>query len=229
MDDPIDKTTVEACGPAFSEDRLIAARAKTWHALHAIAERIKPGMHETQALRLANKTLAAMGAKRLWHPTQMRFGANTVKPFGVPSDGDPVLQENDIYFVDIGPLWDGYEGDAAKTFVVGEDPELRRCASDAEAIYAEVRRKWLMEASTGQALYRYAEQAAQARGWHLNLHEANGHRLANFPHHLHFSGAIADVAFRPATARWVLEIQIRHSSSLYGAFFEDLLLDADPT
>ena len=49
----------------------------------------------------------------------MRFGSNTTKNFDDPSEPGVVLGENDIFFIDIGPIFDGCEGDAGDTVAVG--------------------------------------------------------------------------------------------------------------
>jgi hypothetical protein len=37
---------------------------------------------------------------RIWHPTHIRFGANTLKTFKEPYKGDPVLGECDVFVAD---------------------------------------------------------------------------------------------------------------------------------
>ena len=37
--------------------------------------------------------------------------------FRAPSEPGTILQENDIFFVDIGPVWQKWEGDAGNTHV----------------------------------------------------------------------------------------------------------------
>lgn len=64
----------------------------------------------------------------------MRFGAGTLKKFNERLDGARVLGERDICFVDIGPVWDGHEGDAEDTLVFGDDPKMIACAEAARAL-----------------------------------------------------------------------------------------------
>jgi hypothetical protein len=52
-----------------------------------------------------------------------------------------------------------------------------------------------------------------------------GHRLSEFPHDAHYDGTLDRVDFRPSDLRWMLEIQIRHPTRDFGAFFEDLLIE----
>jgi hypothetical protein len=58
----------------------------------------------------------------------------------------------------------------------------------------------------------------------LNL-DVGGHRLADFPHPAIHKGTLATTNYTPKTDLWVLEVQIRHPTRPFGAFFEDLLLD----
>ena len=183
-------------------------------------------MFEEDAVEMARDLLAEAGMLRGWHDVYVRFGSNTTKTFGAPSDPGVVLGEDDIFFIDIGPVWKDWEGDGGDSFVTGSDPDKARCADDARAIFHEVRRKWLAEGATGRALYDYAVSCATARGWVLNM-DLSGHRIADFPHAAIHEGPLAETDFSPSRLLWVLEIHIRHPSAAYGAFFEDLLLEDD--
>jgi Xaa-Pro aminopeptidase len=215
---------VEQTGREFDPSRILAARERTWEAVHAIAGRIHPGMAEEEARELADEVLAQLGSSKKWHKSWVRFGPNTLLPYGEPSRPGVVLGEDDLFFVDIGPVWDGYEGDCGATFVVGEDPEMRRCAEDGREIHALVAARWSEEGVSGAALYDYAAECAAARGWRLSLNEANGHRLSDFPHALYYKGPVAGLGFSPSPFRWVLEIQLQHPERPFGSFHEDLLV-----
>lgn len=217
-------SAVERTGKGFEPRAMELARQKTWHAVETIASRIRPGMREEEGQALANAVIQELGAEKRWHRSWVRFGVNTLKPYGVPSEPGVVLGDDDIFFVDIGPVWNGHEGDAGRTYVTGHDDDMRRCAEDGRAIHALVKRRWETEGATGSALYEYAGACARERGWELNLFEANGHRLSDFPHALYFKGGISDVDFRPTPGLWVLEIQIRHPKRPFGSFHEDLLV-----
>lgn len=214
----------EAVSARFSEEELIRVRDRTRIVIADIAARVKPGMVEEDAVEMAKEVMHAHGMHKGWHPTRVRFGPNTIVPMKRPSRPGVVLQENDIFFVDIGPLAGDWEGDGGDTFVVGRHPEYERCAGDARAIFHEVRTLWRREQVTGRDLYAFAQQRANERGWELN-YDLPGHRLSDFPHAALFTGALADMAFPPTAARWMLEIHIRNPERTFGAFFEDLLLD----
>ena len=49
------------------------------------------------------------------------------------------------------------------------------------------------------------------------------HRVSDFPHKVHYKGNLGDQDFTPAPNLWILEIQLRHPTENWGAFYEDLL------
>jgi Xaa-Pro aminopeptidase len=215
--------TAENVGPHFAIDCMLQARQMSWDALTAIAAQITPGMTEPVARSLARQTLREAGMERLWHPCIIRFGANTLKTFRQVSAPDTVLGERDLFFVDLGPVFDGHEGDVGDTFVVGDDPLMRDCAEAARELFRRVAAQWKNERCSGQALYAFADREAQAMGWRLN-HETKGHRVGDFPHSVHKAGTLGKFPDPPVPGLWILEIQIAHRERPIGAFYEDLLI-----
>jgi methionyl aminopeptidase len=222
MTDTLDE--LEATGEKFSIDKLLDVRARTRRAVHAIASQVKVGMAEEEAKEIARKTLSSLNMRRGWHHIIVRVGSNTTKDFMERSEPGVVLGQNDIFFVDIGPIFEECEGDAGDTFVVGDDPDHHRAKRDARAIWEETRQHWFEQGVTGEELYEFAVQAAEHLGWKLNL-DLSGHRLSDFPHSAHYDGSIADVPYSLHPDRWVLEIAIIHPERPFGAFYEDLLLE----
>ncbi|HEY3841744.1 MAG TPA: M24 family metallopeptidase [Acidimicrobiales bacterium] len=215
---------LEATGEKFSLDALMDMRVRTRKAVHLIADQVVVGMVEEDAKAMARATLEGLGMRRGWHHIIVRVGRNTTKDFMERSDKGVVLAENDIFFVDIGPVYGDTEGDAGDTFVVGSDPDHHRAKKEVRMIWDEVREKWFTEGSTGTELYDYAIATAAGYGWKLNM-DLSGHRLSDFPHSAHYDGPLAEVNFRPNPNLWVLEIAIAHPSRNFGAFYEDLLLE----
>lgn len=225
MNEVLDKQSqLEAVGPAFIKDKMLEMRAKTRGTIHAIAAACKPGMVEEDAVAMAKDLLVAGDMVRGWHDVYVRFGANTLKTFGAASDPGIVLKEDDIFFIDIGPVWGEFEGDGGDTFTVGSAPDMAKCAADAKKLFHIVRKKWESTGMSGRELYEFATEEAKALGWELNL-DLSGHRLSDFPHAAIYDGPMAEVDFKPSPLVWVLEIHIRHPTEGYGAFFEDMLLD----
>jgi methionyl aminopeptidase len=217
-------TTLEATGAKFSLDALMDMRVRTRKAVHMIATRIKPGMKEEDAKESARQVLTSLGMRRGWHHIIVRCGPNTTKDFMARSERGVVLGEDDIFFVDIGPVYRGIEGDAGDTFVFGDNPLHHKAKQDVREIWEQVRQVWFSEELSGRELYDVAIAKAESFGWQLNM-DLSGHRLSDFPHSAHYDGPLAEVDFRPRPNLWILEIAIRHPEQSFGAFYEDLLLE----
>lgn len=213
----------EAVGEFYTLESMKHAQQMTWRAIEQMGLLIKPGMRESEAQVLGKQILAELDMQRIWHPLLIRFGANTLKTFKQPSEGDPLLGENDIFFVDMGAVWEGHEGDAGDTFTTGNDPEMVACAAAAKTLFDRVQLHWKTQGVAGQALYSYAQEQAIEMGWVLNVN-IKGHRVSDFPHAIYRGGNLGDFDATPNAGLWILEIQIAHPTRPFGAFFEDLLV-----
>jgi Xaa-Pro aminopeptidase len=216
---------LEAVGLAFDPAKMLRARTLSWAALRGIRERMRPGINEEEARQEAAKVFTALGMERLWHPVIIRIGPNTTKTYRERSMPDVRLGENDIYFIDLGLVFDGHEGDVGETFTIGHAPEQAACAQAARELYRDVAARWRNEGLSGHNLYNYADERAEAMGWRLN-HATKGHRVSDFPHSVHKGGDLGDFEHEPGKGLWILEIQIAHPTRPFGAFYEDLLTDA---
>ena len=219
-----DVSTIEGTGSGFDLDGFMAVRARTRRAVHLIADQLTPGLSEEQAKEIARTTLSALEMRRGWHHIIVRCGSNTTKDFMERSEPGVVLGENDIFFVDIGPVYGDFEGDAGDTFVFGDDPRHLKAKRDVREIWEIVRAKWLAERVTGVELYEFAVETTEWFGWKLNM-DLSGHRLSDYPHSAHYDGPLAEVGFTPNPNLWVLEIAIADRDKSFGAFYEDLLLE----
>lgn len=212
----------ERVGQRFTMDGILSARRRSLTAVREIAALMRPGMTTREAITAADAHLRRMGASHNWHPTYVRFGADTQSPSVQPTDFQRQLREEDVFVVDIGPVWDGYEGDYGDTFVLGADADRQRCAEAARQVFSRTREAWLQGLS-GAALYDRAEAFAREHGCEL-VREIPGHRVADFPHALYGKHKLADADFVPGDGIWVLEIQVRDRTLPIGAFYEDVLL-----
>ena len=203
---------------------LLEARRRAIAAVQDLARRIAPGMTEAEGLDLAKRALRAQGFESDWVAPTLRFGTNTLKKYEEPSDPNVVLGADDVWFVDVGPLWKDHECDYAETFVVGADPERRRLVRDVRTVFERTARHWREARPSGADLYRYAAAQAASLGWQLDP-EMAGHRLGVHPHAALHDGTLAKAEFTPSAGLWMLEIQLRHPDVPYSAFFEDLLLE----
>jgi Xaa-Pro aminopeptidase len=214
----------EAVGQHFDPALMQRARALSWQALEGIRERMRPGISEDEAKAEAVAVFETLGMERLWHPVLIRIGPNTTRTYREASLPGVRLGENDSYFIDLGLVFEGHEGDVGDTFVVGHAPERAACAQAARELFQDVAGRWRSDGWSGQKLYNYARERAEAMGWRFN-HAIKGHRVSDFPHAVHQGGNLGDLDRTPGKGLWILEIQIAHPSEPFGAFYEDLLAD----
>ncbi len=217
---------IENTGMAFNLKTYLNARSKTLEALNRISIKIPTGINETEGIKLIKNELELIGAEKHWHPVKFRIGSDTLKSFREKSDPLITLKENDIFFIDIGPVFSSHEADIGRTFVRGSSAEMKLIKDAAKIIFESTKNEWKNHQSTGKALYQFAEKEAQKLGYTLNLN-MDGHRLGDFPHALHYKGSLQEIDFNPIENLWVLEILIKNKEETFGAFFEDILTEKD--
>jgi Xaa-Pro aminopeptidase len=69
------------------------------------------------------------GIRRYWHKRIIRAGPNTLQPYR-ENPPDRVIGADDIVFADFGPIFEEWEADFGRTFVLGDDPVKHRLAAD---------------------------------------------------------------------------------------------------
>ena len=104
-------------------DLMDAANALVHRVLNGIEEMIAPGVSTADLDRYAEKTIRAADAVPAFlnyrgYPATLCTSINDVIVHGIPAA--QALVEGDIVGVDCGVLYQGYYGDAARTFAVGE-------------------------------------------------------------------------------------------------------------
>ncbi len=100
--------------------------------LAEVGRHIRPGVSTLQLDKIADEFIRDHGAEPTFKNFPNPFGGpfpgsictsvNDVVVHGIPSDTD-ILKEGDIVSVDCGALLDGFNGDSAYTFCVGEVSE----------------------------------------------------------------------------------------------------------
>ncbi len=213
----------ENVGAVFQAATLEKAQARTWQVLRKLSQQITEGMTEQDAHQEAKKLFKEFEVEKIWHPSKIRFGINTLKSFSEISVPDIQIKNGDPYFLDLGLVFDRHEGDCGQTFVLGKNLEAEAMIRAGREVFAEVEEHWRRQQTTGRELYIFAAQSSQKRGFELNLKGASGHRVGDFPHAVHYRGALNKLEKTPTPDRWILEIQLKHPMLLMGAFFEDLL------
>lgn len=213
----------EKVSDIFDPNQLHKAQERAWVLLEKLAQKIEPGMNESDATEIYKKLQIESGAEKYWHPPKIRFGVNSLKSFRQPSVDGVVLKKNDIFFLDIGPIFDGYEADVGKTWALGEFPAANRVIDAGYKIFELVKKEFLKNKKSGAELYSYAESLAEEYGYNLTGEGANGHRISDFPHAIHYRGNLRSQQLPPTSNRWILEIQLRDEQNQVGSFHEDIL------
>jgi Xaa-Pro aminopeptidase len=213
----------EATGIGFDPTSQRRAQTRAWETLAVAAAMIEPGMDDVDGKAIVDQAILDSGAQRLWHASQVRFGPNTMLPFGQVPERPHVLGADDIFFLDIGPCYDGHEGDVGRGFTLGGMADHKALIEDSKAVFEAVKAHWLAGGSTGQELYDFARAQAASRGRTLALEGAAGHRIGDFPHRIHHSGKLKDYAKTPSPDLWILEIHLVDRALKAGAFYEDML------
>lgn len=199
------------------------------------ADILRPGVTESAASeRIHDLAAREFGGPRWWHRRVVRFGANTLCPYQ-DHPPDLTLGEDDIGFVDLGPVFDGWEADFARTYVVGDDPRKHRIR---EAVFAcfEEGQEWFAahEDCTGASLYARMREIAIRMGYEFGGTHS-GHLIGEFPHQK-IPGDKLDSYIHPAnrdplrghfadgtSMTWILESHLVDRERGYGAFYEALL------
>jgi methionyl aminopeptidase len=132
--------------------------------LDGIAERIEPGVSTAELDRFAEATIREAGAVPAFlnykgYPATICASRNDVIVHGIPNDD--LLQAGDIIGIDCGVLYQGYYGDAARTFEVGavDDRARRLLAVTREALELAVDRVQVggRLSDIGHAVQRHVE------------------------------------------------------------------------
>jgi methionyl aminopeptidase len=98
----------------------------TAEVLAAVEEALKPGVTAAELDAVAEKYIRAAGAKpsfKGYHgfPGSICVSIDDEVVHGIP--GNRVIREGQVVSIDAGAIWQGYHGDAARTFYVGTAPE----------------------------------------------------------------------------------------------------------
>ncbi|WP_406129728.1 aminopeptidase P family protein [Streptomyces canus] len=217
--------------------RLLDAQAKAEQLFTEIEKRglVAPGEGE-RAVRDRVRDLAneLFGTTRHWHKRIVRSGPNTLKPYR-ENPPDRVIGADDIVFADFGPIFEEYEADFGRTFVLGDDLVKHRLRDDLPKVFETGRRFFEADPDiTGARLYAEVERLAKEAGWELGGWHA-GHLVGEFPHEK-IDGADTEFYIAPANdtplrrtdkagrhCHWILEIHLVDREHGLGGFYEELL------
>ncbi len=98
--------------------------------LDLIGSRIKEGMTTNDLDRIAFEYIKSCGAEPSFlgyggYPASICASVDDMVVHGIPSD-DIVIKEGQIVSIDVGVIYNGWQGDAARTFMIGKVSEEKR-------------------------------------------------------------------------------------------------------
>lgn len=114
-----------------SEIALMRESGKlTRDVLELAGRSIRPGMTTKELDKIAHDFIRDNGAYPSFlgyggYPASTCISINDMVVHGIPSD-DIIIREGDIVSVDVGTILNGWQGDAARTFAVGEISEEKK-------------------------------------------------------------------------------------------------------
>ena len=174
------------------------------------------------------------GISTYWHKRIVRAGANTLLPYA-ENPPDRTLGEDEILFIDLGPVFEDYEADFGRTFVIGSDPAKLKLRDDVASAFADGKRYFKQNPGvTASQLYAHAVSLAEKYGWEFGGRIA-GHLIGQFPHeriaedkvtlyiHPRSNLLMRSTDDRGHVRHWILEIHLVDRARTFGGFYERLL------
>ncbi len=218
--------------------KLVEAEKKAQFLFEKIEELnlIQPGKTEKELnIEIFNLAENLFGIKKYWHKRIVRSGKNTLLPY---KENPPVLalQLNDILFFDFGPVFEEWEADFGRTYVIGEDHLMLKLKADIEAAWLEGKKFYDQnkEVITGEEFYKFTQELALKYGWKYG-NEHCGHLVGNFPHEI-LLGEDKINYIHPENTElmwskdkfnedrfWIYEIHFVDEEKQIGGFFEQLI------
>lgn len=196
---------------------------------------IRPNVLEGRLNRdiydLANQRF---GISTYWHKRIVRAGRNTLAPYD-ENPPDLSVADDDILFLDLGPVFEEWEADFGRTFVLGSDPLKLKLRDDIERAFREGKQYFHQHPDiTAVELYCYAQKLAWDFGWEYGGPIA-GHLIGHFPHeripgdkvtlyvHPNNPSRMRDLDAAGQERHWIFEIHFVDRTRQIGGFYEELL------
>jgi Xaa-Pro dipeptidase len=220
-----------------SNAALLMAQHKANELFEAVEKQglIRPHVLESQLNQDVYDLAERMfGISTYWHKRIVRAGANTLAPYD-ENPPDLTVGDDDILFLDLGPVFEEWEADFGRTFVVGSDPHKLKLRDDVAKGFM-LGKKYFHEHPdiTAVELYRHAQKLARDFGWEFGGAIA-GHLIGQFPHeripgdkvtlYVHPSNPnrMRDPDAEGRERHWIFEIHFVDRARRIGGFYEELL------
>jgi Xaa-Pro dipeptidase len=221
---------------------LLAAQVKAEALFAEVVDRglVSAGKLESELTEEIHAlALSRFGVRRHWHKRIARAGPNTLLTYHDDST-DRRITDDDIVYLDFGPVFEEWEADFGRTYVVGSDPDKHRLVADLADAFARGKNFYRQSPNlTAGELYDYTAGLGADYGWEFGARTA-GHLIGHFPHetkpqdpdHLRIRHGNSISLREPneigQPRHWILEIHFVDRVRQIGGFFEELLtVDAD--
>jgi Xaa-Pro dipeptidase len=182
-----------------------------------------------------NLAFELFGIKKFWHKRIVRSGENTLLPYK-ENPADLTLQKDDILFFDFGPVFEDWEADLGKTYVLGNNEKKLKLKQDVELAWKEGKAYFDENKNklTGAQFYQYTKELAKKYGWEYG-NEHCGHLIGNFPHeqilgedeinyiHPNNNQLMSEKDRNGDERFWIYEIHFIDRALKIGGFFEQLV------
>lgn len=195
---------------------------------------IRPGKTESELSEEINAFAAErFGVKQHWHKRIVRTGANAICLFN-EMPPDRTIADDDIVFLDLGPVLEDWEADLGRSYALGGDAEKKRLVADLPRLFDVVAAHYHATPDiTAEELYAFACETADKTGWLFGGMIA-GHTIeGKFPHApVPYDGRLIakgnpsrmrDPDAKGVARHWILEIHLVDKAKTYGGFYERLL------
>jgi Xaa-Pro dipeptidase len=216
---------------------LLEAQTRAERLFHQVEARglIRPGITES-GLNAEIYALAQelYGITTYWHKRIVRAGKNTLLPYA-ENPPDHTIGEDDILFLDLGPVFEQWEADFGRTFVLGSDPLKLKMRQDMESAFADGKQYFKDHPEiTSREFFHYVESLAAKYNWEFGGPIA-GHLIGQFPHERIADDKVtlyvhpkSDLPMRSPDKEgrrrhWILEIHFVDREQEIGGFYEELL------
>ncbi len=219
------------------EEALLGAQRKAEELFAEIvaAGLIRSGVLESELSdEIHALAVRRLGVRRHWHRRIVRSGPSTLLGYHAEPP-DRRLGEDETVFLDLGPVFEAWEADFGRTYVLGHDARKHQLVSDMEVAFRKGKQLYVdtPELTTGH-LYDFVCGLATEAGWEFGAPTA-GHLIGHFPHERvpaepqrlsirHGNELrLREPDANGAARHWILEIHFVDRPREFGGFVEELL------
>jgi Xaa-Pro dipeptidase len=222
---------------AFRTARLLEAQDMAAKLFDEVTERglVRAGIGERLLANEIRDLAASMfGITRHWHKRIVRAGENTLET-ARDNPPDRVIADDDIVFLDFGPIFEEWEADFGRTYVLGDDPSKLALRDHLPQVWQAGHDHFHRSPDiTGEELFNYVVAVSADFGWDFGGSIA-GHLVGEFPHEKIRGDAIESYIAPGSThpmrrkdrsgkvCHWILEVHLVDRVRCYGGFHEELL------